>query len=88
MNFLVTKTPVDSKELLRKRNRLLNDKVAALMEIRKCELQLLPEDDYGPFSLSQWTVFALKEFSEGDPTTGAPASDIQLLRHKSDLISQ
>jgi hypothetical protein len=88
MNFLVMKTPVDSKELLRKRNRLLNDKVAALMEIRKCEMQLLPDDDNGPLSLSQWTVFALKEFSEGDPATGSTQSGIPLLRHNSELLSE
>jgi hypothetical protein len=86
MNFLVMKTPVDSKEFLRKRNRLLNDKIAALMEIRKCQLQLLPDDDNSTFSLSQWTLFALKEFSEGDPATGTSPSGIPLLRHNSDSI--
>lgn len=70
MNFLIEKKPVDSKEALRKRNRLLNDKLTALMEKRRCQLQLLPEEDYGTFSLSQWTVFATKEFSEGDPAAG------------------
>ena len=86
MNFLIEKKPVDSKASLRKRNRLLNDKLTALMEKRRCQLQLLPEDDYGTFSLSQWTVYASKEFSEGDPTTGTRTGGIPLLRHNSDLV--
>ena len=70
MNFLIEKKPVDSKEILRKRNRLLNDKLTSLMEIRKCQFELLPSDDYGPFSLSQWTQFSLRELTRGDPAKG------------------
>ncbi len=47
MNFLLEKSPEDSKEFMRKRNRLLNDKLTSLMELRKCQLELLPDADYG-----------------------------------------
>ena len=88
MDFLLEKKPVDSKEFLRKRNRLLNDKLIALTEMRRCQLELLPEDDYGTFSLSQWTVYAAKEFSEGDPTVGTCPGGIPLLRQNGDLVKE
>ena len=86
MNFLLEKSPEDSKEFMRKRNRLLNDKLTSLMELRKCQLELLPDEDYGVFSLSQWTLFALKELPEIDPTTGKPPSGIALLRRNFDVV--
>ena len=90
MNFLAEVEPVDSLEFLRKRNTLLNDKLISLMELRRTQLHLLSLHDNGPFSLSQWTLFALKEFSEGDPTTGRPpeVTGIPLLRHNSSLIAR
>lgn len=83
LDFLTEKRPVDSKEYLRKRNRLLNDKLTALIELRKCQLQLLPEEDYGTYSLSQWTVFATKE---GDPTAGTRPGGVPLMRGNGDLV--
>ena len=88
MNFLTDVEPVDSLEFIRKRNTLLNDKLVSLMEIRKCQLQLLSLHDTGPFSLSQWTLFALREFSEGNPAVGSVTSGIPLMRHNSDLLGE
>ena len=88
MNFLANVEPVDSLEFIRKRNTLLNDKLISLMEIRKCQLQLLSLHDSVPFSLSQWTLFALREFSEGNPAVGSVPSGIPLMRHNSDLLGE
>jgi len=92
MNFLADVEPVDSLEFIKKRNTLLNDKLVSLMEIRKCQLQLLSLHDTGPFSLSQWTLFALREFSEGNPAVGNTPSEcpsgIPLMRHNSDLLGE
>jgi len=71
MTFLIERKPVDSKKEMRKRNRLLNDKLISLLEIRKCQYELLPLEDYGPFALSRWSLYRPEDPSEIASLAGA-----------------
>lgn len=62
MNFLVEMEPVDEMKGITKHKKLLNDRLAYLIELRKCQLKLLDLDDPAAnLPLSDWTMMAMSD---------------------------